>query len=110
LQNGGHGVFIEEFIAFDLLSVLRSTDTKQSLLMEIVRYAAILQGLGFSAIAPYSDLRSRGHDVVVVDFGSDLGPPGRQTSVPSYFVLLEEWLEHEGIPFECATFVERLLT
>ncbi len=70
---------LEEFIPLALREALVAAEgaptARQSLLFELGRAAGILTRCGFPALQ-LNDLRSRGTDVVVVDFGEDLGPAG----------------------------------
>jgi len=72
----GHGVVLEESIPYSLKENLaRSSADSKNLLKDIAFYAGTLSKLGFCPINPFKDLRSRGDDIVVIDFGEDLGPP-----------------------------------
>lgn len=68
---------IEEYIPLTLVEAYRraAAQLKLRLCSELGRTLAIISRLGFLALSLH-DLRSRGTDVVVVDFGQDLGPPG----------------------------------
>lgn len=80
LHGSGNGIVLEEAIPFTLSEKLANTtdsESRQILLHGLAEYAGVLEGLGFEPISPFSDLLSRGNDVVVVDFGSDLGTPRR---------------------------------
>lgn len=77
---------VEEFIEYDLRELLRTTDSRDQLLWAAGRNAALLATLGFLPLS-LKDLRSRGKDVVVVDFGQDLGPPHRTASDTGISVL-----------------------
>jgi hypothetical protein len=72
------GVIIEELIPFSMLEVLRHAvgKNRDHMLYSLASLAAIYSAYGFAPIDGYSDLRSRGSDVVIVDFGQDLGPAG----------------------------------
>ncbi len=78
LYYSGEGVLIEEYIPFLLLDRLRNVEL--ILAFELGRTFGVLRRLGFNPINLMGDLRSRGHDVVVVDFGEDLGDPRQQNS------------------------------
>lgn len=75
----GNGVIIEESVPYQLRDLLKnevratpySVDER---LIDLTLYSAALYSLGFLSIAPFNDLRSRGKDAVVIDFGQDLGP------------------------------------
>jgi len=80
LYKHGHGVLIEEYIPHSLPEALCSaTSSREELLAGLAIYTAALSKLGFAPIGPFHDLRSRGHDVVAIDFGEDLGPVGAKT-------------------------------
>lgn len=77
LYGWGEGVLIEQFIPHDLNSRFAEAPENVPVLLDnLVGYAAALSRLGFAPVSPFHDLRSSGTDVVVVDFGQDLGPPG----------------------------------
>lgn len=70
----GDGVLIEEFIPFTLKNQLKDS-FNNNILYDLAYYSGILELNKFLTIAPFSDLRSRGDDLVVIDFGEDLGSP-----------------------------------
>jgi hypothetical protein len=78
----GYGLVLEEYISMPLKEAWR-IGPQSTLLSHLVHIAAMLSLYGFQAIAPFRDVRSRGTDVVYVDFGQDLGPPYR-CSAPSH--------------------------
>lgn len=69
---------IEEYIPNTLSSILKSPNPlkNKSITQQLSNLAQILDDEGFRPLKLIPDLRSRGNDVVVVDFGFDLGPPG----------------------------------
>lgn len=72
----GSGVIIEEYIPYELSEVINfGLESQKKIIESMAFYAGVLKNLGFSPINPYGDLRSRGEDVVVIDFGQDLGSP-----------------------------------
>jgi hypothetical protein len=72
--------------------------------MKLAELAGILVRLGFSPINPFTDLRSRGSDVVMIDFGEDLGPEGRGSSGRSeIFTMLLKTLDQWGIEVDSNT-------
>lgn len=97
LLSYGEGVILEELIPHRLKDLLVSQpESNQKLLNDLAYLAAILSALGFEPIDAFHDLRSRGNDIVVIDFGQDLGPPGisNAESFELYTKLLEklnEW-------------------
>lgn len=85
----GDGILLEEYIQYSLHEVFRSNIVKtKDLLLNLARWAGVLNHLNFLPISPFSDLRSRGSDLVVVDFGEDLGGHGNQ--VPEGYNLFEK--------------------
>src|SRR6266568_7307359 len=66
---------LEERIPFSLVDVLirASGEVKDLLLDRLAMYAGVLSRAGFIGIDAFHDLRSRGDDVVAIDFGEDLG-------------------------------------
>jgi hypothetical protein len=76
LYAKGFGVLIEEGIPFSFKEIfLRSSSKKELFIKELILMAAKIGKLGFTPIEPFSGLRSRGNDIVIVDFGQDLGSP-----------------------------------
>lgn len=73
----GKGVILEEFVPLELVPLLALAPSllQDKLLLELASFAGKMALCGFCPLDPYSDLRSRGTDVVVVDFGQDLGAP-----------------------------------
>lgn len=72
----GKGVILEEFISHSLGQLLPfQAHADSQLISGLLAYAHVLDSAGFRPIAPFKDLRSRGNDVVAIDFGEDLGPP-----------------------------------
>lgn len=104
LYAWGHGVILEEYLPHPLAEVLSAPQsTRETLLTGIAHYAAVLSKLGFAAVAPFADLRSRGEDVVAIDFGQDLGDPGVKDSPrPEMFGLLTSYLQGLGLSFDGA--------
>lgn len=79
----GQGVIIEEFIPWELRQYIKSNpDSLKILLPSIINYVETISQLGFAPIDCFTDLRTRGNDVVVIDFGEDMGPP-RMVQDPS---------------------------
>jgi hypothetical protein len=75
----GNGVIVEESIPYQLSDLLKNEvkatpNSVDERLIDLTLYSAALYSLGFLSIAPFNDLRSRGKDAVVIDFGQDLGP------------------------------------
>lgn len=76
LMTYGFGVILEEFIEFELRTrLLQCEELVSPLLRQVASHIGTLLKLGFSPTNVLDDLRSRGNDVVMIDFGEDLGPP-----------------------------------
>lgn len=97
LFYAGKGLIIEETIPFDLISTLKASDKRGKFLFGLGHYAGTIQKLGFASIAAFSDLRTRGGDVVAIDFGADLGAPDQNfASEADYCKLALDWLTEAG--------------
>jgi hypothetical protein len=85
------GTIWEEFIPYSLLEVLQRA--KSAVRVRLVRSLGFTMGMLTKMGVPaldVSDWRSHGSDVVLVDFGEDLGPIGIvQRKTPH---ILDEWL------------------
>jgi hypothetical protein len=80
LFYSGRGQIIEELIPWHLRDRLSlGNEQVQDMFTSLAEYAGHLSRHGFFPIGAFEDLRSRGSDVVAVDFGSDLGSPGATT-------------------------------
>lgn len=81
---------VEEYVPFTLKQayVCANSDTRETLKHAFIITYRALVGAGFSATGLH-DARSRGDDVVVIDFGEDLGPPVQTTPKPDFFVAAE---------------------
>jgi hypothetical protein len=75
LHGAGSGTILEEFVPFSVRECLKSSSDSEHLAHRLGKLAAVLAKLKFPVLS-LSDLRSHGNDVVVVDFGEDLGSPG----------------------------------
>lgn len=100
-------VLIEEFIRYPIKQVLTNTSRGSCslLLLKLAELAGIYSRLRFVPIDPFADLRSRGEDVVVIDFGEDLGP--QRTELPEsseVFTVLLKTLDVWGIQVDQGTF------
>jgi hypothetical protein len=75
LLGYGSGILVEELVPYDFRSLIleKSEDEAWSLILELATLAGVVSALHFRPTALFSDLRSRGNDVVMVDFGEDLG-------------------------------------
>jgi hypothetical protein len=80
----GNGDVCEEFVAYELRALMISSRAalRAALQEELVRTISALFAAGFRPRSLH-DLRSRGTDVVVVDFGFDLGAADRARSLPT---------------------------
>lgn len=93
LVTYGHGVLVEEFIPHSLAETLnRSPLDAPAILRNLAEYAGVISALGFMPIDPFSDLRSRGSDIVPVDFGEDLGEPNLARGASNIFSRLLRYL------------------
>ena len=74
----GNGIIIEELIPFTLRQVLQDADNRsfKQILIGLTMVARTLSHLGFQPIDAFKDIHSRNKDVVMIDFGEDLGPYG----------------------------------
>lgn len=99
LYGYGHVVLIEEYIPHSLPETLCSaTSSRKELLAGLTIYAAALSKLGFAPVGPFEDLRSRGRDVVAIDFGEDLGPPRVNNKPrPEMFEMLAAYVRRLGV-------------
>lgn len=99
LYGYGDGVIIEEYIEHSLCEVIKmASSNRNDLVRELAIYAAVLSKLGFAPIGPFQDLRSRGRDVVAIDFGEDLGPAHINGQTKSQiFSMLSAYLQELGL-------------
>lgn len=74
---GVHGAtIVEEFIPWPFRDCFISSTERQERGLELlIGFAEVLNSLGFRPVDAFSDLRSRGTDLVAIDFGQDLGEP-----------------------------------
>lgn len=75
LYASGEAELVEEYIPYTLHEAASLPGSRDSLLNSIGLTAAKLVNAGFVPISSH-DWRSHGGDVVLVDFGQDLGPAG----------------------------------
>lgn len=75
LYAAGNALLVEEYVPYSLLDSLDSGQYREDILRSIGRTAGLLVSAGFVPLSAH-DWRSRGNDVVLIDFGQDLGPPG----------------------------------
>ncbi len=74
-------ILLEEHVPYDLRAFVSARiNTPAFILPDICQIAAALIHLEFSPVAPYSDLRTDGERLYVIDFGSDIGPPRQASS------------------------------
>lgn len=74
LHAAGRALLVEEDVPLTLIEALRSGQHRPELMQAIGATVARLLNAGFAPLSTH-DWRSRRHDVVLVDFGQDLGPP-----------------------------------
>jgi len=85
LYASANGLVLEEFIPYPLANI-QITD---AILVDLAYLAGTLSRLGFSPVdGVFGDLRSHGDDVVVVDFGEDLGPPNASSGKDDHLFSL----------------------
>ena len=67
---------LEEAVPYLLAEVLNDSrgECRADLLRQLAHYSGVLSVNGFVSLDAFSDLRSRGEDLVAIDFGEDLGP------------------------------------
>lgn len=76
LHAAGRALLVEEYVPLTLTEALSSGQHRPELMQAIGATVARLLNAGFVPLSVH-DWRSRGQDVVLVDFGQDLGPPNR---------------------------------
>jgi hypothetical protein len=97
LYGASAATLIEEYVPYRLGEALKLSSDRADLLRAIGQAAARLVNAGFFVMSA-QDWRSRGRDVVLVDFGQDLGSSGSTRGTESG--LLSEILDnllHEGV-------------
>lgn len=85
-----NATLLEEHVPYSWLKALEVAGgvCRRSLLAEAARTLGVVNQLGFPGLGVVSDLRSRGCDAVIVDFGQDLGPPN--IGIPSTSAELDQ--------------------
>lgn len=74
LYATNNGLILEEFIPYSIKEV----EFSPKILSDLAKLTGTLTNLGFSPMEGFfSDLRSRKDDVVIIDFGEDLGHPNQ---------------------------------
>ncbi|MGY2011589.1 MULTISPECIES: hypothetical protein [Nocardia] len=73
-----NATLVEEYIPFDFYEHVKQSPDRHSLLFAAGRAAALISKTGFTPLS-LVDLRTRGSDVVFIDFGQDLGDPDANT-------------------------------
>ena len=84
---------IEEWIPFSLPDAFcqaESLSDRAKICKSLGRTAGVLTRLGFPALS-IADIRSRGADAVMIDFGEDLGPPSLAGT--DHSVILDQALD-----------------
>lgn len=101
LFYAGQGMIIEEMVPWKLRDYMADNrDEVLALLGPLVDYTACLSSLRFAPVDGFQDLMTHGSDVVVVDFGQDLGPPGvtRSFNLELFDAFLETVLRWQALP------------
>ncbi len=91
LYATGSALVVEEHISYTLAEGLGRAPDRMALLAALGATAARLVSAGFAPLSAH-DWRSRGTDVVVIDFGQDLGPANLVHASESG--LLSEIVDH----------------
>ncbi len=73
LYAKGQGVILEEFIPYSIEEAARINSYSANYFSMIADFYKAVGALGFLPISLYHNIRSRGKDVVNIDFGGDLG-------------------------------------
>jgi hypothetical protein len=89
----GKATLIEELVPHRFQDRLVQSSERHKLLKSLATWAGVLARFGFAPLGPFDDLRSRGNDLVVIDFGEDLGPLNIGTNP---FELYERMLGYLG--------------
>jgi hypothetical protein len=72
----GNGVLLEEFIPHSISDLIRTySDRTEPIAQATAHLAGVVARLRFIPTDLFSELRTHGTDSVMIDFGSDLGPP-----------------------------------
>lgn len=100
LYGSGDGLILEEFVPLSLLEALEEQGSVPLLISDAAMALGTVQALGFRPVSILSDFRSRGSDVVMIDFGADLGDPTYSPSVtvdsdPDLGTLIKMAAEHD---------------
>lgn len=75
LYATGPALLVEEYIPHTLSNAFQVAGDRGALLRAVAQASARLVNAGFAPLSAH-DWRSRGSDLVLVDFGQDLGPAG----------------------------------
>lgn len=75
LYGIGTAILVEEFVPYTLSEALARATDRTGILRSLASTTARLVNAGFMPVSAH-DWRSRGQDVVLIDFGQDLGPAG----------------------------------
>ena len=103
LYAWGQGELLEEDVPWSLLeAIARVGEVPESILLGLAKLAGIVASLGFLPVELFDDLRGHGDDVVMVDFGQDLGPPSAAKGQSSLFSQLVNRLDAWRIPASLA--------
>ncbi len=104
LIASGNGVLLEEYIPHSVSEMLAvHPERRFEFARQLAEAGGIVEGLSFSPLRLFDDLRSRGLDVVTTDFGEDLGPQG--VSGKSLWSMLRRYLDGAGVPLSDTDFL-----
>jgi len=110
LYAASHGLIWEECLPTPLEVTLRDASEAHARIL-LSKLAVTLNSMyqqGFDPVDPTYDLWSRGEDVVLIDFGQDLGPAGRQPAAGKYVESFNRFAADNAIALGSAD-VERLV-
>lgn len=85
------GTILEEYIPFKWTGQFQrmTFDEQDAAIKNLATICLKLDKLGFAPIGIVSDLRSRGKDIVMIDFGEDLGQPSESSKNNSQIYISE---------------------
>jgi hypothetical protein len=81
LYAARNATVLEEYIPMTLPEALQDPSRARIVFRAILDAGAELDRLGFKGVSLFEDMRSRGSDAVLVDFGADLGGMGSPSKV-----------------------------
>lgn len=94
LYTFAHGLIWEELLPLRLEAALaRVSNAKAAaLLTQLATTLNTMLQLRFDPVDPTYDLWSRGDDVVIIDFGQDLGPSRREPNASKYVASFQKFV------------------